>query len=283
MELKQKTLKQMTDAEKAENPEYAEFLEKFEDKHTTDDCFTPDNIYNVVASHVSDTYGLDSSKFVRPFYPGGDYENFDYPNGCVVVDNPPFSIISKIVKFYSENDIKFFIFAPHLTLFSTGYNVPGVSYIVTETDIIYNNGAKVATSFVTNLEPLPCLKAEASLHDLLKSANKENAAKIFKKFPKYNYPRNVLTVAHLSYLAKKGVNLSIELGKCRNIRRLDGQISHKKAIFGSGYIISDDAAEALDDAKDTADKTVREDEDNNTMRWKLSNRELEIVNELNKS
>lgn len=35
----------------------------------------------------------------------------------MVIDNPPFSIISKIVRFYHKNEIPFFLFAPALTLF----------------------------------------------------------------------------------------------------------------------------------------------------------------------
>jgi len=34
------------------NDEYNEFLEKFEQKKTTDDCYTPDNIYDAVADFV---------------------------------------------------------------------------------------------------------------------------------------------------------------------------------------------------------------------------------------
>ena len=55
---------------------------------------------------------------VRPFYPGGDYESLVYPDNCVVIDNPPFSIVSQIVRFYLKRGIKFFLFAPYLTLFS---------------------------------------------------------------------------------------------------------------------------------------------------------------------
>ena len=47
-----------------------------------------------------------------PFYPGGDYEREEYPQGCTVVDNPPFSILSKIVKHYQERGVGFFLFAP---------------------------------------------------------------------------------------------------------------------------------------------------------------------------
>ena len=57
-------------------------------------------VYNV-SEYVEKRYGLNRDYFVRPFYPGGDYENFVYGENCVVVDNPPFSIISKIIRFYS--------------------------------------------------------------------------------------------------------------------------------------------------------------------------------------
>ena len=109
MNLEQKTYNEMTEEEKAANKDYAEFLEKFEEKHTSDDCFTPENIYEVVANYVSEKFEVFRDNFVRPFYPGGDYEHFDYPPGCVVVDNPPFSILSKICRFYQQNNIKFFL------------------------------------------------------------------------------------------------------------------------------------------------------------------------------
>lgn len=53
------------------NEEYNEFLDKFEPKKTTDDCYTPDNIYDAVADWVANEYKLDRRRFVRPFYPGG--------------------------------------------------------------------------------------------------------------------------------------------------------------------------------------------------------------------
>lgn len=98
-----------------DNDEYLEFLDKFERKKTTDDCYTPENIYEVVANYVSEHYGCDKRNFVRPFYPGGDYQNEKYSPQSIVVDNPPFSIISKICQWYQERGIKFFLFAPTLT------------------------------------------------------------------------------------------------------------------------------------------------------------------------
>lgn len=75
---------------------YEEFVEKFKPKKTTDDCYTPPSIYAVIRDWTCKEYGIDPAKIVRPFYPGGDYENFDYPEGAVVLDNPPFSILPRI-------------------------------------------------------------------------------------------------------------------------------------------------------------------------------------------
>lgn len=61
---------QMTLAD--ESPEYAAFVEKFKPKKTTDDCYTPENIYDVVADWVAEEYGADRDAFVRPFWPGAD-------------------------------------------------------------------------------------------------------------------------------------------------------------------------------------------------------------------
>ena len=95
-------------------------MEKFEDKHTTDDCYTPEKVYDAVAEWVAKEYGLKKKDFVRPFYPGGDYQKENYKQNSVVVDNPPFSILSQIVKWYADNGVRFFLFAPALTCFNGG-------------------------------------------------------------------------------------------------------------------------------------------------------------------
>lgn len=110
----------------ARGESYKEFIEKFKSKKTTDDCYTPENIYKTVCDWVVDKYKLDGMKIVRPFYPGGDYKSFAYSDNTVVIDNPPFSILSEIKDFYIKNNIKFFLFAPHLTIFlriGTGFAV----------------------------------------------------------------------------------------------------------------------------------------------------------------
>lgn len=91
-----------------DTPEYQAFVEKFKPKKTTDDCYTPELVYDAVADFVANRYGLDRSRFVRPFFPGGDYQKYAYAPDAVVVDNPPFSILSEIVAWYAERGIRFF-------------------------------------------------------------------------------------------------------------------------------------------------------------------------------
>ena len=82
-----------------DNAEYNDFVEKFKPKRTTDDCYTPPEVYDAAAEWCAAEYGVDRASFVRPFYPELDYVTFSYPEGCVVVDNPPFSLLSGIVRF----------------------------------------------------------------------------------------------------------------------------------------------------------------------------------------
>lgn len=51
--------------------EYKEYVEKFKPKKTTDDCYTPANVYEAVLGWVVKEYGIDPEKVVRPFWPGG--------------------------------------------------------------------------------------------------------------------------------------------------------------------------------------------------------------------
>ena len=73
-------------------PEYDAFVDKFKPQKTTDDCYTPPLVFQAIQDWVCNKYDIAPESIVRPFYPGGDYESFEYPDGCVVLDNPPFSI-----------------------------------------------------------------------------------------------------------------------------------------------------------------------------------------------
>ena len=61
--------------------EYAEFLAKFEAKKTTDDCFTPPEVFAAVHEWAATEYELQDRRIVRPFHPGGDFVAFDYQPG----------------------------------------------------------------------------------------------------------------------------------------------------------------------------------------------------------
>lgn len=69
---------------------YEEFVDKFKPKLTTDDCYTPENVYETVKAWAIKEYEWGGRPIVRPFWPGGDYQKYEYPDGCVVIDNPPF-------------------------------------------------------------------------------------------------------------------------------------------------------------------------------------------------
>ena len=74
------------DEEGERTEEYNEFEEKFKQKLTTDDCYTPEEVYEVVKNWAVKEYGLEGKNIVRPFYPGGDYENENYGENDVVID-----------------------------------------------------------------------------------------------------------------------------------------------------------------------------------------------------
>ena len=97
------------------SPEYSAFVDKFKPKKTTDDCYTPGPIFDVVLAYALNRYGVTEDRVLRPFWPGQDYREIDYPDGCVVVDNPPFSILSQIINDYNAAGVRYFLFEPYLT------------------------------------------------------------------------------------------------------------------------------------------------------------------------
>lgn len=250
---------------------YREFVEKFKPKKTTDDCYTPDNVYTAVLDWVIEEYHIDKNNVVRPFWPGGDYERFEYPKGCTVVDNPPFSIISQICKRYADDNIKFFLFAPFLTNFSS--QVKGITHILTNADVMYENGAIVNTAFLTNLEPGIEISTAPELRAAIIEADRENR-KMKKELPKYSYPPEVVTATRIGYLSRYGQSLKIRSESCHFIRGLESQKNKGKAIFGSGYLISEKvAAELIDAERAAAERAAAE-------KWTLSEREWMIIKSL---
>ena len=257
------------------DPHYQMFVDKFKPKKTTDDCYTPSNIYEVVLDWVVNEYGIDRENVVRPFWPGGDYMTYDYPEGCTVVDNPPFSIIAEIVNNYNAAGIKYFLFAPYLTNFTSREKT---SHIITGTYITYENGADVPTAFLTNLDSY-LLRSCPDLAKQIEEANKANIAKVRKHVPKYKYPHYVVTAADLGYLAKWGVDLRIMAKDCFFIREIESQKAHKKSIFGAGFLLSEKAAaEKAAAEKAAAEKAAAEKAAaKEWQEWQLSENEKRII------
>lgn len=244
--------------------EYAEFLKKFEAKKTTDDCFTPPLVYDAVAGWVEREYGVDRSAFVRPFYPGGDYEAYPYPDGCIVVDNPPFSILAEITRVYSRAGIPFFLFAPTLTLFSAVDDCTNIPVGVTVT---YDNGAEVNTSFRTNLEPGDIrVRTAPTLYAAVKAANDEQRKENTKEHPKYEYNDHIITAAMVAKWSKYGIDFRATKREALRVSELDAQRPEGKSIFGGGFILGTEKSKERAAAERASDK-----------KWELSAREREIV------
>ena len=256
------------------NDEYNEFLDKFEQPKTTDDCYTPDNIYEIIAEYVANRYKKDRALFVRPFYPGGDYQNERYAPGSVVVDNPPFSLMAEIVDFYIEKGQAFFIFAPGVAAFNY-ISRPGITAVATFASVTYENGANVQTSFITNMEPDGIAAfSDPAFYKAIETTNKENEAALRKSLPKYEFPAEVLTASRMGYLSKYGEALTIKREDAVFIRTLDAMKELDKGIFGGALLLSERAAAERAAAERAAAERAA------ATCWPLSEREREIVKSL---
>lgn len=255
---------------------FEDFCEKFKPKKTTDDCYTPPTIYEIIKNWACKEYGIDPDKIVRPFYPGGDYENFDYTPDAVVLDNPPFSILAQICEFYLERGIPFFLFAPSLTCLSQRRVAMRMNHIICNCQIVYENGAVVPTSFVTSYGGDVVAQSQPELTQLV---NVESARLRHEKaceLPKYEYPWNVLTAAMLQKYSKYGIDYKVHRGECEKISALDAQRNAGKAVFGGGLLLcSRAAAERAAAERAAAERAAAHV-------WKLSPRELAVIEYIDK-
>ena len=206
------------------------------------------------------------TRIVRPFWPGADYRAEDYSGDCVVIDNPPFSILSKIVCFYDAHGVRFFLFGPILTLFNCARN-PRIGFVAASCSITYANGAVVRTGFITNMGEY-VVETAPDLCRAVKAVNDANVKAASRKLPKYEYPPEVLTAARASWLSIHGEDFRVRRGDAAFIMRLDAQ--GDKAVFGGGLLLSERAAAeraaAERAAAERAAATV----------WTLSPREMEM-------
>ena len=173
---------------------------------------------------------------------------------------------------FQSQGIKFFLFAPGLTIIglTRHANIICVGYTAT-----YENGAKVNTSFVTNMTD-NLIESSSKLYKRLENADKENLRKIKKKqLPKYTYPDNILTACRMNTLSRYGVDFAIKRENGYFMRDLDSQRKFKKGIFGCGYLISGKKAAELKAAELKAAELKAAEHV-----WELSEREKEIIKTL---
>ena len=242
---------------------YEEFLAKFDAPKTTDDCYTPAEVYGAVLGWLKERVDLSGANIVRPFFPGGDYEAYDYKEDDVVVDNPPFSILARILRFYHDRGIRFFLFGPQLTLFSYSSSL---TYIPCACAVEYANGAKVSTGFISNLFGDVLAMSAPDLRKRIKEAQEKAKGNGSVSLPRYEYPPEVLTSSMLGYLSTHGVEFKVMRDEVspEPLSALASQKAVGKAIFGKGWLISE---------KKAAERKAAE----RIIVWELSEAEREAV------
>lgn len=177
---------------------HEEFLAKFKPKKGSDECYTPTNVFECVYTYVREFFPqFNNMENLRPFRPDGNFLHEDYTNK-IVIDNPPFSILSSIINFYQKNNIKFWLFAPTLTIMGY-YGICDI--VITKSAITYTNGALVNTSFLTNMFEDNRIELNGVLFERINSLQKKKTLK--NKYPfilsgarlqKWVKPNNILTI-----------------------------------------------------------------------------------------
>lgn len=226
--------------------DYDSFVAKFKDApKTTDDCYTPRDVYEAVVDYVDkEICSLSDKRIIRPFYPGGDYENAEYPADGVVIDNPPFSILNKIVAFYMRKNIPFFLFGNGMTILD--HCKKGATAVICGTTIEYENGAKVISNFVTNLvdNSIAAMTAPGLVTRIenCPSQNKKTRLVINK------FPKEVISVSKMQTLANGLVHFEIRRSDCLFISKL----LNSKDLFGVHLLVKENIGIAAERAAERA-------------------------------
>lgn len=244
--------------------DYEGFTEKFKPKKTTDDCYTPQAYYDAVVEYVGrHVTPLQGREILRPFWPGADYNLADYPAGCIVIDNPPFSIESEIIRFYMANKIDFFLFCNGLT--ATSYKDDVAVHIIKES-IVYENGANVNTSFVTNVrtrrERIVLAGSLDAQFQKIKEAQPRNKPKVLE------YPRQVVSAALIQKYVVSGKQYEIPVDYAVRMT------SQQDKVFGGGWLIPSGMVDEMERERE------RERERNNTECRQLSAAAYEVIRRL---
>lgn len=252
--------------------DYESFVAKFSDNpKTTDDCFTPKDVYDAVVKYVGTVVDLSDKAILRPFFPGGDYEHSDYPENGIVIDNPPFSIFTKCCAFYTLHKIPFFLFGPGLTIASC---CKYCTAVIVADQITFENGAKVKCNFASNLYGDTMIITAPLLNDLITACPSQNQK---VNLPKFRYPDVVLDVSAMQTICRGGIEFKVMRNECEIIRDLD---LHPKSggLFGDHFLLSATKGADKEAARQRAQEAARQ-----AIPIELSPRELRIVERLEKN
>ena len=230
--------------------DYESYIAKFRDvEKTTDDTYTPRDVYEAVCQYVDETVGLAGHEILRPFYPGGDYKQAEYPEDGIVIDNPPFSIFTSICKWYTVRRVPFFLFGPGMTIGSI-FNV--CTAVIVNHSCTFENGAKVRCNFASNLFGDTVMMTAPRLDALLKACpSQDNKVNL----PKYAYPKNILSVSDMQTIASGGISFSVHRSEATVVRKLDNH-PKKNGFFGDHLLISTAKAQAKAQAKAKAQNVI---------------------------
>ena len=230
--------------------DYESYIAKFRDvEKTTDDTYTPRDVYEAVCQYVDETIGLAGHEILRPFYPGGDYQNAEYPEDGIVIDNPPFSIFTSICKWYTARRVPFFLFGPGLTIGSI-FDV--CTAVIVSHNFTFENGAKVKCNFASNLFGDTVMMTAPRLDALLNACpSQDNKVNL----PKYAYPKNILSVSDMHTIARRGISFAVHRSEAIATTNLDNY-PKKGGTFGAHLLISTAKALAKAQAKAKAQYVI---------------------------
>lgn len=209
--------------------DYEAYVAKFEDRpRTTDDTFTPPDVFAAVLGWLKGKGKITGdTKIIRPFYPGGDFETADYPDGCAVVDNPPFSIFAMCCKWFTARGVPFFLFGPGLTIASiSGF----CTCIITYAAVRFENGAVIPVSFASNMFGGAAAIAAGDLTQMINGCESQREGQR-KSVRKMAWPDGVVTVADLRKIAKAGGTFELQREFSEVVKQIGGEI-----FFGSAWL-----------------------------------------------
>lgn len=179
----------------------------FKREKNNDDFYTPKAIMDIIIEFCKKEFKLnDDVEIIRLFNNETNFLSLDYENK-IVIDNPPFSILSQILEFYNKNNIKYFLFANAKSGIKSYYKKTNAIYFCGH-KIYFNFHGKnimkdIAVMFLTNL--VPKCKSGAKLvfsKELYDKINSYYKIYNFKKQKIYNYPSGLYEVLYLSRLIK---------------------------------------------------------------------------------